>query len=213
MSFISKSYNFISIFLQQFSLKMNVTEMKHSSDWIFIFGEKIIIKLEKLIPIYLKFYEDIIDAEIKLAKITKNDTVLHIGSGSIPASSLLIHQKTNAKVTGIDTNRNTIHESKKFKDIKNGNITVQHINSHNYPTNQYTVLLIAQGVEPRKEILTKIAHQIQQDTRIIYRTISNKSQNLTTQDMFLYDLFTIETIIPHQKHGFLISVLLTKRKN
>lgn len=213
MSFISKSYHFFSTFLQRFSQKMKVTEMKHSSDWIFIYGEKILIKLEKLIPIYLKFYEDIIDAEITLANITKNDTVLHIGSGSIPASSLLIHKKTKAKIIGIDTNIKTIHESKKFEEVKNGKITVQHVYSQKYPLDQYDVILIAQGVEPRKEILTNIANQINQNTRVIYRTISNSSQNLTSMDTFLKEIFTIVTIKPHPKHGFLISVLLKKKKN
>ena len=46
--------------------------------------------------------------EITIAKISNKDKILHVGCGPIPATSIFIVKKTNADVTSIDKNLQSI---------------------------------------------------------------------------------------------------------
>jgi len=203
----------VSFFLKTFSRNMNAFALKFISDYLFIIVEKIIVKLPPLLLPYITYYEDIVDNEINLAKITKQDTVLHIGCGPLPSTSLLIAQKTGAHTIGIDKNIPSVQDAQYCVHAvhQENQIQIHHANALTYTMQSSQVIIISQGIEPRYEVLEHIANTMRPDTRVIYRTFSSKDGGITTQDAVLSTLFTVGNIVLHPQHGILISVLLRKK--
>jgi hypothetical protein len=192
---------------------MKIFSLKKLTDWMFFISEQILLRLIKLLPLYINYYEDIIDNEIKITKISKSNNVLHIGCGSIPATSILIRKKTGANVTGIDKYLRSIKDSilciNKI-DIKN-KIQFKHENALNYPIENYDLIIFSQGVEPRNNVIKIISKTMKKNTIVIFRTFSTPEGNLAPEDIFLKDLFKFENMIKHKKHGLLSSIILLKK--
>ena len=203
----------LSLFLKNFSKKMNGLFVKKLADFIFSIGEKIIINLDKLLPMYIRYYEDIIDEEIKMAGICNSDKILHIGCGPVPSTSILINKKTGASVAGIDKNISATKGAKScIKMInRNNKIQIQHANALDYKVQDFDVIMFSQGVEPRYKILESISKSMKTNTRLIFRTVSSADGELTNQDSIIKKLFKISKTISHENHGLLISVLLLKK--
>ena len=202
-----------SFFLKTIGGNMNAFALKFISDYLFIIVEKIIVKLPSLLQLYITYYEDIVDKEINLAKITKQDTVLHIGCGSIPSTSLLVTQKTGARTIGIDKNILSVHDAQYCVHVvhQENQIQIHHANAQTYAMQSSHVIIVSQGIEPRYEVLEHIANTMGPDTRVIFRTVSSKNGGITTRDAILSTLFTIGNIVSHPQHGILISILLYKK--
>ena len=203
----------VSFFLKTFSRNMNAFALKFISDYMFIIVEKIIVKLPSLLLPYITYYEDIVDNEILLAKITKQDTVLHIGCGPLPSTSLLVTKKTGAHTIGIEKNTLSVQDAQYCVHAvhQENQIQIHHANALTYAMQSYHVIIVSQGIEPRYEVLEHIANTMGPDTRVIFRTFSSTDGGITTQDAVLITLFTVGTIVSHPQHGILISILLSKK--
>ena len=88
---ILKAVNFI---LKKIGIKFDAFKLKKTVDFGFVIVEKIIVKLCKLQTFYLDFYKEMVDTEIKLASISKDDKILQVGCGPIPATSILLAKKS-----------------------------------------------------------------------------------------------------------------------
>lgn len=200
-------------FIQQISIKFDIHKLKKFIDLIFIFVEKIVIKLNKIVPFYLDFYQQMVENEIRLANISKTDKLLHIGCGSFPATSILLAKKTNADVTGIDNNFTSIKHALKIVNNQgfSDKIHIVHSDALDFPLDTFDLIIISQGVEPYDKILKKVSKHMKKTGRVIFRTTSTNKLNLNENHMFLNDLFRVDKIISHEKNGSLISVLLFTR--
>ena len=209
-SFLSVTSSF---FLKTIGRNMNAFALKFISDYLFIVIEKIIVKLPLLLSPYIIYYEDIVDKEIKIAKITRQDNILHIGCGSIPSTSLLIAQKIRAPTIGIDKNIPTVQDAQNCIHTlhQENQIQIHHADAQTYTMQSSDVIIVSQGIEPRYEVLEHIAKTIGHNTRVIFRTFSSKNDNITKEDAVLSTLFSIQDIVAHPQHGILISVLLRKK--
>lgn len=205
--------NFLAHFLKNFSMKMNGLFVKKLADFIFSLGEIIVIKMDKLLPIYIRYYNDIVDEEIKMADISKDDQVLHIGCGPVPSTSVLIAQKTHASVTGIDKDVRAITGAQSCIQMLRltDPIKVKHANALDFSIKDFDVIVFSQGVEPRYKILDKISRSMTTGTRVLFRTVSNVHGELTDSDIVLNDLFTLKNKVAHKQHGLLVSVILLKK--
>jgi D-arabinose 1-dehydrogenase-like Zn-dependent alcohol dehydrogenase len=202
-----------SFFLKIIGRNMNAFALKFISDYLFIIVEKIVVKLPSLLLLYITYYEDIVDKEINIAKITKQDNVLHIGCGSLPSTSLLIAQKTRAPTIGIDKNIPSVQDAQNCIHALHleNQIQILHANALTYTMQSSDVIIVSQGIEPRYQVLEHIANTMRPNTRVIFRTFSSKNDNLTNEDAVLSTLFFIQGIVTHPQHGILISVLLKKK--
>ena len=202
-----------SFFFKTISRNMNPFALKFISDYLFIIVEKIIVKLPSLLLPYITYYEDIVDKEINLVKITKQDAVLHIGCGPLPSTSLLIAQKTGARTIGIDKNIPSVQDAQYCVHVlhQENQIQIHHANALTYAMQSSHVIIVSQGIEPRYEVLEHIANTMKPDTRVIFRTFSSKNGNITKEDAVLSNLFIVKDIVSHPQHGILISVLLRKK--
>lgn len=201
------------LFLENFSMKIDVSPFKKVVDYMFKIAEKIIIKLKKLLPFYMKYYVDIIDKEINIAKISSSTQVVHIGCGPIPSTSILIAKKTGASVIGIDKNPRTVEKARSclHKLGYTNKIQIKHAEASNFPIENFDVILISHGIEPRDKFLKYISKSIGEDAIVVFRTFSSDLGELTESDAFLKDIFKINKIASHKKHGLLISVALLKK--
>jgi len=202
-----------SFVLEKISIKFNVQKLKKLVDFGFIIIEKIVVKLNKLLLIYLDFNEKMIENEIKLAKISKDDKILHIGCGPIPVTSILLAKKIGANITAIDNDFFSVKQAlvclSKF-NISN-NVQIKHAEADTFPVQMFDLIIISQGVTPYYETLNHIAKSIKPNARVIFRTSSTSNGELFESDMFIKDIFLVDKIIYQKQNGLLLSILLLKK--
>jgi len=152
--------------------------------------------------------------EIELLDISGDDSVLNIGSGPIPSTCIILANKTDAKkIIGIDKNKESIVESKKIIkkfDLEN-KIEIMHSDAKDFSIKNYKAIIIAQGINPHREILEKIAEEMDKDTRVIFRTNSDNDGSLTDNDLFIEDFFKIGNIAYQKQNSLMISIVLLKK--
>jgi len=149
----------IQFFLENLSIKFNNNKLKKLIDLNFILVEKIIVKLNKLLPFYLDFYDDMVKNEISLADISKDDEVLHIGCGPIPATSIIIARKTKAHIIGIDNNPASAKHASiliSSQDVSD-KIQIVHADASDYSLENFNLIIVSQGVKPYDKILKRIS--------------------------------------------------------
>lgn len=169
--------------------------------------------MEKVLPLYLKYYDDIVDKEINIANISSSDKVLHIGGGSVPSTSILIAKKTGATVIGIDRNSHSVKEANLCIHLFNldGMVQIKNAEALNFPVRNFDVIIVSQGIEPRDKILKYVSQSMKDDARVIFRTFSSVEGEITKYDILLKSIFKIGRIVSHENHGLLISVVLFKK--
>lgn len=194
------------------SKKLDISILKKFIDYIFKKIEDIIINLEKFIPIYLSYYEDLIYEEIKLANISKISNVVHIGCGPIPSSSILVAKKTGANVTGIDKNPIAVKKAlnciSKFSLIEK--INIKNAEAADFAIKDFDVILISHGIDKIEILLNNLSKTMKNDAIVILRTFSSNQEDLSEKDSFLKDIFKVDKIIKHPNHGSVLSVKLLK---
>lgn len=206
-------FNMFSFLLKNVSRKIKAGSLKTLSDYLFIVIEKIVVKFPSFLSAYITYYEDIVENETHLAGITNKDTVLHIGCGSLPATSLLIPKRINAYTIGIEKNLSSVKDAQYCVQVlhQENEVQIHHANALRYPMDSSTVIIVSQGIEPRYEVLTHIAHTMRPDTRVLFRTFSSENGKIIPQDEILSTLFLVKKTVLHPQHGRLISILLKKK--
>ena len=201
-------------FLTNFSRKIKISSLKTTIDYIFYLAETISLKLEKLLPLYVKYYEDLVENEIQIAKISSLTQVAHIGCGPIPSTSILIAKKTGANVVAIDKNQQAMKKASlcvnklKLTD----KITIKNAEASTFPIENFDVLIISHAVKPKEKFLYHVSKTMKENAIIVYRSFSSESGELTDNDSFLKDIFIIDKISSSKRHGSVISIALLKKK-
>ena len=207
---MSKIVRFV---IQKIGIKFDAHKFKKFNDLGFIILEKILIRFPKLHHLYFDFYDEMTENEISLANISKDDTILHIGCGPIPATSILLAKKSGAQVITIDTNPRSVKQAlyclSEFK--LSDKIQIRYSEVNHFPVGKFDLIIISQGIKSYNEVLEYIAQSMKRDARVIFRTSSSSSGELTQNDMFLKDIFTVSKMAPQKKNGLLISIMLFKK--
>ena len=211
-SVCEKRQFFLFKLLKLFNESFDMYKLRRFTALNFVFFEKIVANLTRLIPLYILFYEEMIKEEIEFADISKNDKVLHIGSGTIPATGIIICQKTNADITGIDINSESIKKSKiviekKFKSL---NLRVKLADGANIDVSEYNKIIISDGINDLLKILTNISKSSKKGSIVILRkTIKNDAFELDNDG--LNKNFDVKKISKHPFYGDLSSIMLVKK--
>ncbi len=206
---------FISNFLKNFNESMNMIKLKKIGDYTFYLAEKIILNYNQLIPFYIKFYEEMVKEEIKMANISSDDRVLHIGCGSIPATSIIIAKETGANIIAIDVDSNSSQKAKQFikQNTKLNNIIIKNADGAEYPAAEFDTILISDGVKKLYNILQNISESLRKNTKVIFRITILNNENFKLDDYNLSSIFEIKEIKTHKSYGKLSSILLMKIKS
>jgi len=205
---------FIYIFYRQIGTKFRTDALKFFWDIFFVVLEKTGLKFDVISSNYMKLYDDIVEKEVGMAKISSTDRILVIGCGSLPATTALIAMKTKAEITTIDIDRRAVHEASYF--FKNLNlkhqITVEKADGLKYPINKFDVIFVLYGVQQQKEILAYLAENMQDATKIIFRTVCDTQCNLSNKSIDLSSLFLVEDHVSSEYLGSVDSLLLLKKR-
>ena len=120
-----------------------------------------------------QYYRNVIQNEIELAGITKNDHILCIGGGICPFSAILFHQATGAKVTVIDNNVSCIPQARRVIERLGlgGHVRVfcQDGGSSELPLSEYSVVHFALQVSPMERVFSRVEKQAAHGTRLLVR--------------------------------------------
>jgi len=205
---------FIYIFYRQIGTKFRTDALKFFWDIFFVVLEKIGFKFDVISSNYIKLYDDIVEKEICMAKISSKDRILVIGCGSLPATTALIAMKTKAEITTIDTDLKAAHEASYF--FKNLNlerqITVEHADGLKYPISKFDVIFVLYGVQQQKEILNYLAENMQDTTKIIFRTVWDTQGRLSNKYIDVSRLFLVKDHVSSEYLGSVDSLLLLKKR-
>jgi 2-polyprenyl-3-methyl-5-hydroxy-6-metoxy-1,4-benzoquinol methylase len=202
----------IYLFMEKIGTKINPLKIKRLVDFTFILIENTIVNLDKLHDIYFDYYSDMITNEIELTEITNDKKVLHIGSGSIPVTSILITKNTGAQVVGIDKNPDSIKKGKSCISKNNYSDKIQLLNedAESFQVNEFDIIIVSHGVKPIKKILDHISKSMKESALVIYRTSSDPNGKISNNDKFIKEIFNIDKIVAQKKNALLISILLKK---
>ncbi|HEC89802.1 MAG: hypothetical protein DRN12_03080 [Thermoplasmata archaeon] len=200
------------IFFEEISPKFQVDSLKNLMDYIYVIVEKLIVPFDIFHQLYLEFYDDLVEKEVKIASIKYTDRVLVIGCGSLPATSILIASKTNSTVVSIDTDYNAIEKAKRI--IKNhgleDKITCVHGDGISYPLEDYDVIFLLYGIKQQKEILKYVSNNMKEEARVIYRTTDDVLENVVGGERWLSKFFIVKTFVQSRSIAENKSYLLLK---
>ena len=193
--------------------KIPTKAAKPVTDIGFIIFEKMGVKFPAIADVYLKFYENVVRDETKLANITPSDRVLVIGSGSLPATPILINKLSGASIVTIDRDHKAV---KKCTDYLHRNhldthITVAEGEGLTYPANDFTVIFLMYGVKNTQAVLDSLPRRTQNACRVVIRLMSDLNhQNVDNLDL------TTHFIVKNQVHtttlGSFDTFLLEKKQ-
>jgi precorrin-6B methylase 2 len=138
--------------------------------------------------------------------------ILHVGCGSIPASSILLAQKTKGVILGIDKDDYAVKQAKKFISHTNPSkhLEIKKGGPLDFDLCLFDVILISQGIVPKKQVLKALSTKITDEQIIILRSFS-ASSTIDEQDLFLSEYYTIQHVYQHTIHGSTISIFLKKK--
>jgi protein-L-isoaspartate O-methyltransferase len=182
-------------------------------DLLFIILEKVGSKFQVVSALYLELYRDIVSKEMTLLHLTKNEKVLVIGSGSLPATPMLIAMSTGARIDLIDKDPAAVATAKQFIRTYHleHNLTVINANGLQYPLAPYDVIIILYGVKQPEKVLEYIASQVSEKTRVVLRVITDEQSNLTDKTLDVTKYFIIKDRVRSTTLGSFESLLLMKK--
>jgi precorrin-6B methylase 2 len=182
-------------------------------DKFFILYEKIAVNFNILSSVYLTLYEDIVKNEILIANITEKDKILVIGGGTLPVTPALLVQNTNANIVSIDKDPEAVKYSKKFVENQkmNDKITVKLAHGEKFSINHYDVIIAVYGIRNASTVLQYLAENINQNTRLLFRTTYDIHTKSNIENIDLAELFDIVTHIRSAQLGQVDTFLLRKK--
>jgi hypothetical protein len=203
----------IQFFEHRIVRKIDCYKLKFFIDIVFITIEIIFSKFDKLLLLYVDSYLEPVLGEIKLINISGNHKILIMGSGSIPATCILIAKETNAKIIGIEKNLESVKRATMIISKLNldERVEIKHSNAIDFQLNDFDIIIVANGINPNSDVLEHVAKNMKDDAIVIYRTFSRRNGELTDKDNFLKNIFILGKKVPNKKSGCLISVILHKK--
>ncbi len=204
---------FVTITYKQIGTKIRTDALKFFFDFFFIVVEKAGLKFKIISSNYIKLYDDIVEKEINMAKISSTDKILVMGCGSLPATSALLAIKTKANVTAIDINQKSAQDaSLYFKNLNvESQITVEHADGLHYPVDRFDIIFVLHGVQQQDKILKYLAENMQDKTKIIFRTVCDENGKLSNNSLDLSRFFSVEGSVRSECLGAVDSLLLSKK--
>lgn len=209
--FFSYAYH---IFFKQAGAKMRAGLLKNLMDRLFILFEKIGRKFDIISSNYLKLYHEMVEKEIKMAKINSDDLVLVIGCGSLPTTTVLISMKTGANVVSVDVDKKSIRDAAQYiKNLHLGDkIKLKHANGLNYSVKNFDVIFVLYGITKQEEMLEYLASNMGKNSRIIFRTATDLQDKMHKGHIDLSKYFLVRDSTLSESFASIESYLLLKKQ-
>ena len=120
---------------------------------------------------YYNFYKYHIKAEISFTEVDYRSKVLCIGGGEIPHTAIRFALESGASVDVIDNRPNAIPKARRCVNAfgASDRVNVYNGNGLKYPIQNFDVVIVANHVHPKNDVLTRLYKDSETTTRIIYR--------------------------------------------
>lgn len=187
---------------------------KRTMDIAFVFFEKIAFAFEDASKFYIDVYQEMVDNELQLLNDYPLQKILVVGSGSIPATPVLIAEKSNAEVVCIDIDKQAIKKSKSLINTMhlNNKIKVKSGDGIHFPYDDYDAIFILYGMKSQKEIIDSLSESLPKKIPVILRVVPQDDNALIDNTSFdLSTLFTIKGKVRSHSWGLLDSYLLERK--
>jgi len=205
---------FQRIFFEELGKKFCPGTFRNLMNYLYVIFEKSAYQFDFLSKYYLSFYQELVEDEIELAQIKSKDHVLVIGCGSIPATSILIAEKTNAQITSIDIDSRAINNASLL--IKKLNLDdkliLESADGHNYPIERFDAVFVLYGVKNHDDMLKVIGNNMKDNARVIFRSVVEDSDKKILGIDQNNDTFIIKKTKISKKLYPSISCLLVKKE-
>lgn len=139
--------------------------------------------VEKLPWTYLffkKYYDQIIDKEIKLADIKETDRILCIGGGPCPCTAIELHKRTGARVWVVDNDREVVYNA--LRNIERLNlsdfVSVKYADGRDICPKAFDIIHIALQVTPKGKVFENLINKARPGTKILVRIATDKYSKL-----------------------------------
>ena len=187
--------------------KFHYRKFKQFLDGGFSVMENIILHFNPLVTCYINWYEDAVKQEIQLGSLSSKDRILVIGSGSIPATTIVLSQLTNAHISSIDKNKQAVINAKRCMQqvIPNAKIRFIHSNAIDLDLSNFTAIILIYGVENTQGILKHCYDNSNNKTKIIVRSEKDSLININKY-------FLIKKYVNNYSIGPFQSMLLLKKE-
>ncbi len=208
-----KLFNFAQkVFFEEVGAKFSPGTFRNMMNYLYVIFEKTAYQFDFSSEYYLRFYKELVENEIDLAKIISKDQILVIGCGSIPATSIIIAKKTNAHVTSIDIDPRAIkNASILINKLKLENkMTLEFADGHNYLIKKFDVVFVLYGVKNHGDLLYSVGNEMKDNARIIFRSVLEDNKKILGLNEN-NKTFDIKKTILSQKIYPTISCLLFKK--
>lgn len=122
-------------------------------------------QLETIRKDHLVYYHHLVSSEIKLASITHQHKICHVGMGAMPISLILLHRATNGCcIDGLDIDTDSVKSATQLLEkvqldnphIKADKINFYPINGALYDYTLYDVVILSSSIENKSEIITQV---------------------------------------------------------
>ncbi len=203
-----------SFFYDELSPKFRRSSFKNIMDYAYIIFEKIAINFEFLRLGYINIYKELVKKEVNNVNIKPKNSVLVIGCGSIPTTTLLIFKYSNSKrIVSIDRDSKAIKNSLNLikKSDLYDNLQFEQADGINYPIEDFDFIFVLYGIKKQKKLLEYISKNMGKDSRILFRTTNAFFIKSLGGKDFLSTLFNIEKSIIADRFDETISFVLKKK--
>ena len=201
------------IVFQEIGNRFPTKSVKTFMDYGFIVFEKMGVNFPVISDVYLQFYENVVREETKLARISSNDKVLVIGSGSLPATPILIARYSGAHVVTIDRDPKAVKTGTEYIHRNNldRTLTVASGEGLTYPAKDFTVVFLMYGVKNTQAVIASLPHRITDNCRVVIRLMSDEHHQIV-DDLNITSYFTITDQVHTTALGSFDTFLLEKKR-
>ncbi len=183
-------------FFYNLKKKANFLRLTNHLFWYLV--DLMIIKNNKFLSLYPSGWENVLHEEIEMAKISKDDRVLHIGCGPYPITSVVIGKMSKASIVAIDRNRKAVKLANEYITKKNiEGIKVIHSDGKDFSSKDFDVVVVTSSVIPREKVLKNVFETAKNNCRIICREVDLVKNPLKRYIFNKKELF-IEDQIEHR---------------
>ncbi|HEC86538.1 MAG TPA: hypothetical protein ENI49_01515 [Thermoplasmatales archaeon] len=134
--------------------------------------EKVLEGSKLLTDLYIRFFRKMTVDEFSKVFLPEDARVLIIGCGSIPHTAVIVAKEKPWKIVGVDRDKDAVQKAR-FLVERYGlsdRVSVMEGNGLTFDLSGYDLVVLAHGVEPKDEILKRIAVEVDGETVVLFRT-------------------------------------------
>ena len=159
-------------------------ELQSMHNRLLRFLEKVASHSKILTMLYIWIQDKIVLEEFSTIPSKKIYNVLIIGCGSIPNTAITLARAKRWNVVGIDRDKDAVIKAKRVvKMYKLENIDIKYLDGKDVDLEGFDLIIVALGVEPKREILSRVFRKARSGTYIAWRNAGYFSMLLGREEM------------------------------